>query len=497
MNTKDKENKQNIKKVKAKLTKKEFSRFVVPSLTLARKRLIKDTPVINFNLDDKLKGFGLGKFYLMKTYGCQGNLADSEKMAGILEAMGYQETQDDNVADVIIFNTCAIRENAENRVFGELGRIKNLKTIKKDLLMIICGCMSQEEKVVNMIASKYPQVDIVIGTHNIALLGEYIYEAYTKNSRIIEVFSKEGEIYEEVPMKRASSHRAWVNIMYGCDEFCTYCIVPYTRGKERSRHPQEVIDEVKELVKEGYVDITLLGQNVNAYGKDFVDIKYSFANLLEDLSKTGIPRIRYTTSHPRDLDLETIKVMGKYPNIMPHLHLPVQSGSNTILKRMNRKYTKEEYLEKVSWLREYVPGISLTTDIIVGFPNESDEDFLETLDLVEKAGFEGAFTFIYSKREGTPAASFPDSISDEVKKERLLQLNEKINEGFLKGNLRFENQVLDVLVEGYSEKDPTMLTGYTPHEKLVNFEGTSDLIGKVVKVKITKAYSWHLRGELV
>lgn len=497
MNTKDKENKQNIKKVKAKLTKKEFSRFVVPSLTLARKRLIKDTPVINFNLDDKLKGFGLGKFYLMKTYGCQGNLADSEKMAGILEAMGYQETQDDNVADVIIFNTCAIRENAENRVFGELGRIKNLKTIKKDLLMIICGCMSQEEKVVNMIASKYPQVDIVIGTHNIALLGEYIYEANTKNSRIIEVFSKEGEIYEEVPMKRASSHRAWVNIMYGCDEFCTYCIVPYTRGKERSRHPQEVIDEVKELVKEGYVDITLLGQNVNAYGKDFVDIKYSFANLLEDLSKTGIPRIRYTTSHPRDLDLETIKVMGKYPNIMPHLHLPVQSGSNTILKRMNRKYTKEEYLEKVSWLREYVPGISLTTDIIVGFPNESDEDFLETLDLVEKAGFEGAFTFIYSKREGTPAASFPDSISDEVKKERLLQLNEKINEGFLKGNLRFENQVLDVLVEGYSEKDPTMLTGYTPHEKLVNFEGTSDLIGKVVKVKITKAYSWHLRGELV
>lgn len=497
MNTKDKENKQNIKKVKAKLTKKEFSRFVVPSLTLARKRLIKDTPVINFNLDDKLKGFGLGKFYLMKTYGCQGNLADSEKMAGILEAMGYQETQDDNVADVIIFNTCAIRENAENRVFGELGRIKNLKTIKKDLLMIICGCMSQEEKVVNMIASKYPQVDIVIGTHNIALLGEYIYEAYTKNSRIIEVFSKEGEIYEEVPMKRASSRRAWVNIMYGCDEFCTYCIVPYTRGKERSRHPQEVIDEVKELVKEGYVDITLLGQNVNAYGKDFVDIKYSFANLLEDLSKTGIPRIRYTTSHPRDLDLETIKVMGKYPNIMPHLHLPVQSGSNTVLKRMNRKYTKEEYLEKVSWLREYVPGISLTTDIIVGFPNESDEDFLETLDLVEKAGFEGAFTFIYSKREGTPAASFPDSISDEVKKERLLQLNEKINEGFLKGNLRFENQILDVLVEGYSEKDPTMLTGYTPHEKLVNFEGTSDLIGKVVKVKITKAYSWHLRGELV
>ena len=485
------------KKVKAKKIKKEFSRFVIPSLSLARKRLTKETDVINFKLDSKLEGFGNNKFYLMKTYGCQGNLADSEKMAGILEAMGYRETEDDRIADVIIFNTCAIRENAENRVFGELGRIKNLKSIKKDLLMIICGCMSQEEKVVNMIAAKYPQVDIVLGTHNIALIGDYIYEAYTNNSRIIEVFSKEGEIFEDVPMKRAHNRRAWVNIMYGCDEFCTYCIVPYTRGKERSRRPKEIIKEVEKLVNEGYVDITLLGQNVNAYGKDFVDINYTFANLLEDLSKTGMPRIRFTTSHPRDLDLETIKVMGKYSNIMPHLHLPVQSGSNVILKRMNRKYTKEEYLEKVKWLREYVPGISLTTDIIVGFPNETDEDFNETLDLVEKADFEGAFTFIYSKREGTPAATYEDPISDEVKKERLLKLNDQINAGFLKGNLRFENQILDVLVEGVSEKDSKMLTGYTPHEKLVNFEGSTDLIGSVVKVKITKAYSWHLRGELV
>ena len=482
---------------KKKIVKKNFSRFVIPSLSLARKRLTKETNVITFTLGENLKGFGEGKYYLLKTYGCQGNLADSEKMAGILEAMGYRETTDDSVADVIIFNTCAIRENAENRVFGELGRIKNLKNIKKDLLMIICGCMSQEESVVNAIASKYPQVDIVIGTHNISLIGEYIYEAAMNNSRIIEVFSKEGEIYEDVPVKRAHNRRAWVNIMYGCDEFCTYCIVPYTRGKERSRLPKDIIKEVEELVKDGYIDITLLGQNVNAYGKDFTDMNYTFANLLEDLSNTGMPRIRYTTSHPRDLDLETIKVMGKYPNIMPHLHLPVQSGSNDILKKMNRKYTKEEYLEKVRLLKEYVPGISLTTDIIVGFPNESDEDFNETLDLVQKADFEGAFTFIYSKREGTPAAKYPDAISDEVKKERLLLLNEKINAGFLKGNLRFENQVLDVLVEGVSEKDPKMLTGYTPHEKLVNFEGSSELIGTIVKVKITKAYSWHLRGELV
>ena len=484
------------KKQKLKI-KKEFSSFIIPSLSLARKRLVKETEVINYKLDEKLIGFGKGKYYLMKTYGCQGNLADSEKISGILEQMGYTVTSDDSLADVIIFNTCAIRENAENRVFGELGRIKNLKAIKKDLLMIICGCMSQEEKVVLEISTKYPQVDIVLGTHNIASIGEYIYNAYNSNTRIIEVFSKEGEIYEDVPIKRDSKYRAWVNIMYGCDEFCTYCIVPYTRGKERSRMPKDIILEVEDLVKKGYQDITLLVQNVNAYGKDFQDIKYTFSNLLEDLSKTNIPRIRFTTSHPRDLDLETVKIMGKYKNIMPHLHLPVQSGSNSILKKMNRKYTKEDYLEKVSWLREYIPDISLTTDIIVGFPNETDEDFNETLDLVSKADFEGAYTFIYSKREGTPAATYPDSISDDVKKMRLLKLNEKINEGFLKGNLRFENQILDVLVEGVSDKDPKMLTGYTPHEKVVNFEGSKDLIGKIVKVEITKAYSWHLRGKLV
>ena len=486
-----------VNNMKRQLKHKPFSTYVIPELKVARKRLKKDTDTIYFKLDEKLIGFGKDKFYHLKTYGCQGNLADSEKMAGILEAMGYTKTLDDDKADVIIFNTCAIRENAENRIYGELGRIKGLKEKNKNLLMVISGCMSQEENVVRTLTSTYPQVDIILGTHNIAHLGEYIYEAATKNSRVVNVWSEEGDIYEEIPVRREHNRKAWVDIMYGCDEFCTYCIVPYTRGKERSRNPKDIIKEVEGLVSDGYIEVTLLGQNVNAYGKDFTTFNYSFANLLEDLAKTGIKRIRYTTSHPRDLDLDTIKVMGKYPNIMPHLHLPVQSGSNPILKAMNRKYTKEEYLEKCDALRKYVPGISITTDIIVGFPNETDEDFNETLDLVRKADFEGAYTFIYSKREGTPAAKMADSISDEVKKERLLKLNDLINEGFLRGNKRFEGETLEVLVDGHSEKDDKMLCGYTEHEKLVNFEGSDDLIGTLVKVKIEKAYSWHLRGALI
>ena len=477
--------------------KKQFSRFIVPNLSLARKRLNKETKVIRYQLDDKYSGLGLNKYYHIKTYGCQGNMADSEKIAGILESMGFIETSSDEIADIIIFNTCAIRQNAENRVFGELGRIKNLKKIKPSLLMAICGCMPQEEKVVNLISEKYPQVDIIFGTHNIHDLAEFIYEAYTSNSRVLDVRSFEGEIVEEVPVKRAHNRKAWVDIMYGCDEFCTYCIVPYTRGKERSRLPEDIIREVQDLANDGYVEVTLLGQNVNAYGNDFINRKYTFANLLEDLHKINIKRIRYTTSHPRDLDDETIRVMGLGGNIMPNLHLPVQSGSNTILKKMNRKYTKEEYLEKIAKLRKAVPGISITTDIIVAFPGETEEDFEETLDLVRKADYEGAYTFIYSPREGTPAAKLPNPLTEEEKKQRLLTLNKAINEGYLKGNKRFEGEVVEVLVEGLSEKNKDMLTGYTEHNKLVNFKGDSSLIGSLVKVKIEKAFSWHLRGKLV
>ena len=478
------------------MAKKDYSSFYAPSIKDARKRLEKETKNIYFTIEDKFKALGNGKTYMIKTYGCQGNLSDSEKIAGIMESLGYLEVNSEDKADVLFFNTCAIRDNAEKRVFGELGRLKGLKKANPAMLVCICGCMAQEEVVVNKIKEKYDQIDIVFGTHNIHMIPAYLYEAYLNQSRVVDVWSYEGDIVEEVPQKRAHDKKAWVQIMYGCDEFCTYCIVPYARGKERSRHPKEIIKEVKELVDRGYLEVTLLGQNVNAYGKDFTDIKYSFANLLEDLAKTNIKRIRYTTSHPRDLDIETMQVMGKYENIMPHLHLPVQSGSNEILKKMNRKYTKEVYLEKVANLRKYVPGISLTTDIIVAFPNESDEDFNETLDLVKKAGFEGAYTFIYSPRSGTPAASMPNQIDPIVAKKRLLTLNELINEGFAKGNKRFEGTTQEVLVDGVSDKKGHLLTGYTRHNKLVNFEGDPSLIGKMVNVKIKKAFTWHLLGEL-
>lgn len=476
--------------------KAKISKFIVPSLKDARKRLTKNTNHIHFKLDEKYLGIGDGKFYHLKTYGCQGNLADSEKISGILESMGYKKTDSDDKADLIIFNTCAIRENAENRVFGELGRIKSLKKSNPQLIMGLCGCMAQEEKVVDLIKKKYPQVDIVFGTHNIHNLPEYLENCYSNQGRVFEVYSIEGDIVEDVPVRRDHNKKAWVNIMYGCDEFCTYCIVPYTRGKERSRLPEDIINEVEQLANEGYIEVTLLGQNVNAYGKDFTDRNYTFADLLKDLNNTNIKRIRFTTSHPRDLDDATIEAMARGGNIMPHLHLPVQSGSNEILKKMNRKYTKEEYLEKIEKLKKAIPGISITTDIIVAFPGESEEDFNETLDLVRKADFEGAYTFIFSPREGTPAAKLEDNLSKEVKKERLLTLNKLINEGYAKGNKRFEGEIVEVLVEGFSDKKDT-LTGYTPNNKLVNFVGKEELIGTLVIVKIEKAFSWHLRGKLV
>lgn len=476
---------------------KDYSKFFKPSLNDARKRLNKEVEQIAFQMTEELEGLGKNKKYLLETFGCQGNLADSEKMAGILELMQFQPTENESEADVIIINTCAIRENAENRVFGEIGRLKSLKRHRPDLLLVLCGCMPQEERVVQLVMEKHPQVDIIFGTHNLHKLGQYLHDAYFSKEKVVEVFSLEGDIVEKVPIKRAHHYKAWVNIMYGCDEFCTYCIVPYTRGKERSRLPEDILEEVDLLISEGYQEITLLGQNVNAYGNDFVDRKYHFADLLNDLNKKPIPRVRFTTSHPRDLDDETIAVMAKRGNIMPHLHLPVQSGSNQILKRMNRKYTKEEYLNKIGKLRFLIPDFSLTTDIIVGFPGETDEDFEETLDLVKQAKFEGAYTFIFSPRNGTPASKYEDLLDAKTKKERLLTLNALINEGFLKGNKRFEGKIVNVLVEGFSEKNNKLLSGYTEHNKLVNFEGPENLIGKIIPVQIEKAFSWHLRGKIV
>ncbi len=474
-----------------------YSKYQAPSLQLARKRLGQVTTFVNYQMNPNYKTIGQGKTYLLKTYGCQGNLADSEKLSGLLEEMGYVKTDSEETADVVIFNTCAIRANAENRVFGELGRIKKYKKHNPQMIIGICGCMMQEEDSQELISKKYPYVDLIFGTHNITSLPDYIYDITTNHQPIVDVLSIEGDIYEDVPVVRDHSQKAWVDIMYGCDEFCTYCIVPYTRGKERSRKPEAIITEVEDLAKKGYIEVTLLGQNVNAYGKDFTDRVFGFSDLLEALQKTQIKRIRFTTSHPRDFDDATIKVMASGGNIMPHLHLPVQSGNNTVLKRMNRKYTREEYIEKMNKLKQALPGVSITTDIIVAFPGETEEQFEDTLSLVKEIEFEGAFTFIYSPRVGTPAAKYPNDLTEVEKKQRLLKLNKVINSYYLKGNRRFEQEIVEVLVEGPSKSNPDMLCGYSSHNKLVNFSGDASLIGKLVNVRIIKAYSWHLLGELV
>ncbi len=456
----------------------------------------KNVPTIRYALEEKYKNLGKDKTYYIFTYGCQGNEADSEVMAGILEEIGYTKSMDPMNSDLVILNTCAIRENAEQRIWGVLGQLKGRKRENPDMIVGIAGCMPQEENATNKILESYDFFDLVIGTHNKGHLPKLLFEAYMTKAKVVEVISSEGDILEDAPKIRESHHKAWVNIMYGCDEFCTYCIVPYTRGRERSRAKEDILKEVEELVKLGYKEITLLGQNVNAYGKD-INSEYTFGDLLYDLDKTGIERIRYTTSHPKDLDEKTMQAMHDCKSVMPHLHLPVQSGDNDILKKMNRKYTYEDYMQKVIRLKELVPDIALTTDIIVGFPNETEEQFLNTLKLVENAKFEGAYTFIYSKREGTPAASMLDCITDEEKHMRLNRLNVLINAGYLAGHQRFLNQIVEVLVDGPSKNGEGMMCGYTPHLKLVHFKSNDlSLIGKMVKVKVTEAKTWFMIGEL-
>lgn len=471
--------------------------FTKPSIRDARKRKTKDTEVIDFNQFHNIKNIGLNRTFKIETYGCQANEADTEKIKGILIELGFKESEVLEESDLILLNTCAIRENAENRVFGELGRLKQYKKTNPDLILGICGCMPQEEKVVNRILQKFQYVDLVFGTHNLHKLPEYLETTMLSKERVIEVFSEEGNIIENMPKIRENKKKAWVNIMYGCDEFCTYCIVPYTRGKERSRRPDDILKEIKELIEEGYQEVTLLGQNVNSYGNDFMDITYRFKDLLNDLYEMDINRVRFTTSHPKDFDEETVKILAKGGNLMPYIHLPVQSGSNYILKRMNRKYTKEQYLQLVEWIYRYIPNASLTTDIIVGFPGETEEQFEETLDLVRKCNFEGAYTFIYSPREGTPAATYDDDVTQEEKKQRLHKLNEIINDGYLKGTKRFEGKTVKVLVDGVSKNNNEMLAGYTENNKLVNFTGKQELIGCIVDVKITEAKTWFMIGEQV
>ena len=469
----------------------------LPNLKEARKRTNNDIVIKDneYELTDNQKAIGLNKKYYIKTYGCQMNEHDSENIKAILSEMNFTETDRLEDADLIILNTCAIRENAHNKVFGLLGRIKHLKQTK-DVLVGFGGCMAQEEVIVDEIRHKYKWIDFVFGTHNIFDLPNIIEKNYINQKQEIEVFSWEGEVIENLPVKRDNKYKAWVNIMYGCDKFCTYCIVPYTRGKQRSRLPKYIIEEVKDLIKDGYQEVTLLGQNVNAYGKD-LNINYTMANLLEDVAKTGIKRIRFVTSHPWDFNDDMIDTISKYENIMPYIHLPIQSGSSKILKLMGRRYTKEEYLTLFNKLKEKIPNVSITTDIIVGFPGETDKDFQDTLDVVDTCKYDSAFTFIFSPRVGTPASKMMDNVSLEEKEARLQRLNQLINKYSKENNDKYLNRVVPVLLEDYSSKKKDCLKGYTDTMKLVNVKADESYLGKIVNVKITSVKTWSMDGEII
>ncbi len=462
----------------------------LPNMLEAKKRDKKDTEFYYENpiLSNKF----LNKKYYIRTYGCQMNVHDSEEIAGILENLGFVATDTMETADLILLNTCAIRENAHDKVFGFLGRCKHLKSLNKNLIICLCGCMAQEKSVVDEIMEHHKYINLVFGTHNIHELPDYLLS--NSGELDIEVKSNDNDVYEVGEVyDRDSTISAWVNIMYGCDKFCTYCIVPYTRGKERSRRSKDILKEVECLKENGYKEVTLLGQNVNAYGSDRED-EISFAELLESVAKTNIERVRFVTSHPWNFTDEMIDTIAKYPNIMPYIHLPLQSGSDRILKLMGRRYTKETYLELFNKIKNTVPNVSITTDIIVGFPGETEEDFLETLDVVNKCKYDGAFTFIFSPREGTPAAKMEDNTELSVKEDRLHRLNELVNEYSNEANQKYLDKVVPVLITGISEKDSTKLCGYTDTFKLVNVDAPREEIGNIVNVKITEAKSFSLDG---
>ena len=470
----------------------------LPNLLEAKKRSREKvlTKTNAYIIENNLKNLGVGKKYYVKTYGCQMNEHDTENIKAILEDMSFTEALEMEDADLILLNTCAIRENAHNKVFGMIGRIKHLKETKPNIMVGLCGCMAQEEIVVEEILKKHKWLDIVFGTHNIYNLPNILVKSLKEQKLEVDVLSCEGDIIENIPVKRDSKYKAWVNIMYGCDKFCTYCIVPYTRGKQRSRNPEYIINEVLELVKNGYKEVTLLGQNVNAYGKD-LNSDYKMENLLEDVANTGIERVRFVTSHPWDFTDNMIETIKKYDNIMPYIHLPLQSGSSKILKLMGRRYTKESYLELYQKIKKALPYSSITTDIIVGFPGETEADFKETLEVVESCQFDSAYTFIFSTRVGTPAAKMDDNVTIDEKNNRLQRLNNLINEYSKKANDAYLNKVVPVLIEGYSEKDSHKLMGYTDTMKLVNIDGNEEYIGKIVNVRINEIKTWSMDGEIV
>lgn len=447
-----------------------------------------------FSMNDQLEELGKNKKYYIRTYGCQANVRDGESIAGMMEVMGFTNTEDTAEADVLIFNTCAVRRAAEEHVLGEIGMLKGLKNENPDRIFCVCGCMAQEESVVQEILKSYPQVDLIFGTHNIYRLPDLLKEVMTTKKRKVEVLSEEGRIIENLPVKRTQNVKGYVDIMYGCNKFCTYCIVPYTRGKERSRRMSDIIREVKQLIQNGGKEVILLGQNVNAYGKD-LGMDDGFTDLLIAVAETGIERIRFYSSSPRDYSESTIQAMLDHPNIMPALHLPVQSGSNEVLRRMARGYTVEQYKEVFDRLKSKIPNITFTTDLIVGFPQETAEEFRDTIALVDYCKFDGAFSFMYSPREGTPAARMDGQIDAAVKKERLHELNEHINHWAKENNQKYLHKTVKVLCEGRSKKNAAVYSGYSEENKLVNFTGQEGLENQIVEVEITEVRSFSLNGK--
>ena len=435
------------------------------------------------------------KKYKIVTYGCQMNLHESEKIAGILSELSFVETEKDEEANIIVFNTCCIRENAENHAEGNIGALKKLKKANKDLIIAVGGCMSQQKGFAEKFHQSFPFVDIIFGTHNLENFKELLEKKLSQKKSVIEVLEKEGPVIEGTPKKRTSFPNAWVNITYGCNNFCTYCIVPYVRGRERSRREEDIVNECRDLIKEGYKEITLLGQNVNSYGKDLGNT--NFATLIKKISALeGDFRLAFMTNHPKDFNEELIKALAESNKTCKRVHLPVQAGSNRILKLMNRHYTREEYLEKVKLLRKYIPDVAITTDIMVGFPTETEEDFLDTFNLAKEVGFSGAFTFIYSRRKGTPADKMDGQIPEEVSKKRIMKLIDYQNEFNRSESEKYLNKEIVILCEGYDDKRNKYL-GRDTYGRMAYFDSKANLIGKFVKVKITKTGGISLLGELV
>ena len=429
------------------------------------------------------------------TFGCQMNFKDSEKLIGILNEIGYEETEDEH-ADLVLYNTCTVRENANLKIYGRLGYLSKLKKENSNMIIGLCGCMMQEEHVVEKIKKSYKFVDLIFGTHNIFKLAELLYERLSGQKSVIDIWQGTTEIVEDLPSERKYSFKSGVNIMYGCNNFCSYCIVPYVRGRERSRKPEDIINEIKKLVSEGVVEIMLLGQNVNSYGKT-LENPMTFAQLLQEIEKIdGLKRVRFMTSHPKDLSDELIDVMAHSKKICKQMHLPLQSGSDRLLKIMNRHYDKQHYLEIVDKLRKAIPDIGISTDIIVGFPGETEEDFNETLDVVKKVQYDSAFTFIYSKRSGTPAAEMENQVPQDVVKDRFDRLLKVVNEISSKKTAKYEGTTQLVMAEEVNSHDPELITGRLSNNTVVHFKGTKDLIGQELKVKLLKAKGFYYFGEI-